>query len=155
MACQRDEGRRSRRTYFVSNKTTALYLLHKHHFTVIANIYWVLPMDHTQRERPSCASPFFPQPQEAGEHHHLCFMAGKTQAHDNYVNYPRSNNKGDKDLERRSQSGQLQSACPDEQATKLHGKPGLNPLFNSRSSICIPLIIRITDDYWAQVLING
>lgn len=83
-------------------------------------------MDHTQRERPPCASPFFPRPQEAGEHHHLCFMAGKTQAHDDYMNYPRSN-KEDKDLERRSQSGWLQSACPNEQAMTPHSKPGLEP----------------------------
>lgn len=82
-------------------------------------------------------------------------MAGKTQAYDDYVNYLRSNKKGDKDLEHRSQSGWLQSACPDELAMTLHGKPGLNPLFNFRSSICIPLIIRINDDYWAQLLING
>lgn len=66
MACQRDEGRGSRRIYFVSNKTTTPCLLNKQHFTVIANIYWVLLMDHTQCERSPCESPSSHNPRRQG-----------------------------------------------------------------------------------------
>lgn len=62
---EEDEGRGSRRIYFVSNKTTTPYLLNKQHFTVIANIYWVLLMDHTQCEDPP-ASPIFPNCRRQG-----------------------------------------------------------------------------------------
>lgn len=60
---------------------------------------------------------------------------------------PRSNNKEDKDLERRSQSSWPQCECLTGRPC-MYGKPEFEPfLFNSRSSMCAPLIIRVTDDY--------
>ena len=149
LASRRDEGLRSGCTYFVSNKTTTPYLLNKQRFTVIANIYWVLPVyTHSVKEFPvHLITPFFPRPQEAADHHYLCFMAGKTQAHEDYMTCPRSNNKEDKDLEHRSQSSWPQCARPTGRPC-IYGKPEFEPfLFNSRSSMCVPLIIRVTDDY--------
>lgn len=90
---------------------------------VIANIYWVLPVCHTQCELLLVRSvtQFLLQPQERGALPSL-LDGQKNLGSEGSMTFPRSDNE---DLEGRSQSGWPQSVCPQSAGHELFSQGGI------------------------------